>query len=136
MDASRKWHFAQEYAGRAPWENDVMRSYGPEYPHTDRAMRHEGNGLFGLTLNFETGTVAEVKIMRSTGFKSLDDAAIAAFTQSKWKPKRWRALVFPVQFQMNRFRTQPRPPGAIPLPHEQRFPSASRLGSRDNDVER
>jgi D-alanyl-D-alanine endopeptidase (penicillin-binding protein 7) len=57
----------------------------PPYPHADLASGHEGT----VTLSFlvdTNGTVADAKVLRSSGFAGLDKSALTALHQCRFKP--------------------------------------------------
>jgi TonB family protein len=101
--------------GNPPWIQDGAKLIGPDYPYWDRAQHHEGVGLFRLYLDLKTGAVTRVAVLKSTGFSTLDNCAVAAFRKSLWKPGKWKEIDQPVTFKMV---SQPPqlPPGAIRLP--------------------
>ena len=70
----------------------------PEYPYEDRARRHQGDGLFRITLDPKTGLVTQVTVIKSTGFASLDNSAVAAIRKWRWKPGRWKEVDMPIRF--------------------------------------
>jgi hypothetical protein len=79
VDAKGVRHNGDDYPRRhPPWLDDIIKGVAPEYPIWDRAQRHQGMGSFQLTLDLKTGAVMAVSVTKSTGFKTLDDAAIAA----------------------------------------------------------
>jgi len=93
---------------------DCIKAVAPVYPFFgDR--RHTGKGLFRLELNLNSGTVAKASVVRSTGSWELDNSAIAALRQWRWKSNRWREVVIPVKFQLTHSPQLPK--GARPIPH-------------------
>jgi TonB family protein len=80
------------------WMNDLVVTSRPEYPRSERAQHHTGSGLLRLTLDLKTGSVTRVAIVRSTGFPALDNSAIAAFREWRWKPGRWKEIDVPITF--------------------------------------
>jgi TonB family protein len=103
--------------GRQPaWLTDAVARMGPEYSLYDRIHRHQGTGLLRLIIDPRNGNVSRVVILKSTGFRTLDYAAIVAFRQWRWKPGTWKEVDFPVTFSIQK--GPPRlAPGAIRLPH-------------------
>src|SRR4051812_44511888 len=71
-------HKTEEYPGNhAPWDfSDRVAAFGPPYPTYDRARRNQGAGFFRISIDSRTGAVTEVSSLKSTGFASLDAAAI------------------------------------------------------------
>jgi TonB family protein len=109
-------HYGRDYVGLNPWDrDDLIQGYGPSYSYSDRVMRHQGVGLFRLSLDLKTGTVIKVTVLKSTGFSTLDGSAIAALRRWRWKPGKWKEVQEPVKFQLTRT-GQPVPSGAIQLP--------------------
>ena len=79
-----------------------------EYPTQARRQRLQGGGMFCLNINYETGSVSSVEVWTSTGHRVLDEAAIRALRNWRFKPKaavRWQV---PVDFRMNGSRVQTR----------------------------
>jgi hypothetical protein len=61
VDANGVRHRGNDYGRkRPPWLQDVIKTVAPDYPDRDRIFRHEGNGLFQLTLDLKTGLVTRV----------------------------------------------------------------------------
>jgi len=87
-------------SSRAPWFLDCIAFGRPDYPYADRARWHQGLGLFRITLDVKTGLVSEVAVIKSTGFTSLDNSAVAALRKCRWKPGRWKEIDVPVNFMM------------------------------------
>lgn len=103
-------------AQKPPWRADEMKTIAPEYPYAERATHHQGIGIFHLTVNPKTGFVTEVIVKKSTGYKTLDQSAVTAFRQWRWKPGRWKAFDFPVKFELTHAPLQRLPSGATRLP--------------------
>ncbi|MFL6541760.1 MAG: energy transducer TonB [Chthoniobacterales bacterium] len=62
------------------------RCYHVNYPDKAYAMHKTGVGTYRITINPQTGAITEVKIVKSTGVKILDDAAAVTLLQWKAKP--------------------------------------------------
>jgi TonB family protein len=77
----------------------------PTYPRRARLQRWEGRGIFGLLLR-PNGTVLEVAVLRSTGFKELDIAAAQALIRWRFSLRPGlKGVKVPVNFRMlDRFR--------------------------------
>src|SRR5438128_11852391 len=69
-----------------PWQKDLIQSATPEYSYAERAARHQGRGVFHLTLDAQTGFVRDISVRRSTGYSTLDAAAVAALRQWRFRP--------------------------------------------------
>ena len=114
VDAKGVRHKAQDYPrNHPPWMDDRVEAIAPSYPYEDRLHHHEGVGLFQLMLDVRTGYVTKVMIVKSTGFKTLDESAAAAFRRWRWRPGRWKEIDMHVDFTMGAL---PLAPGAAPLP--------------------
>ena len=108
-----------------PWIKDQLAARGPNYPYLDRTLRHTGTGLFRITIDVQSGTVSNVTVLKSTGFKSLDSSTLASLRTWRWKPGTWKIVELPVTFTLVRqHRAESRnqkeqqtliAPGAIPL---------------------
>jgi TonB family protein len=110
-------HFRNQYPGRhAPWQDDMSQAFAPDHPYGDRSLHHQGKGLFQITLDTKTGAVTEIAVVKSTGFSSLDSAAIASLRHWRWKPGKWKQINLPIAFELSK--GSPRlKPGQTPLPH-------------------
>jgi TonB family protein len=98
-----------------PWIDDAIKKVKPQYPYEARARHITGSGLFRLTLDLSTGSVAKVTVIKSTGNPILDSSGIDAFRQCRWKPGKWKEIDIPVVFTMAP--RLPRPtPAAKPIP--------------------
>jgi TonB family protein len=75
-----------------------VKAFTPNYPDAAVAQHKKGNGWFRLTIDRATGKVTEVKVLKSTGVKILDDSAACAFMQWKAKPNRLDHAVLPANF--------------------------------------
>ena|ERR1700719_1830242 len=98
----------------APWLNDRIKAIAPEYPYADRGQHHVGIGQFHLVLDLKTGVVTRITVIKSTGFRTLDAAAVGALRQWRWKPGRWREIDLPVTFILRQNYVPP--PGSVSLP--------------------
>jgi TonB family protein len=73
----------------------------PEYPAEARAKHITGSGKFDVIVRSETGVVIRVDIIRSTGSKLLDDAAVKALSRWRARPRTKLAhITVPVTFGM------------------------------------
>lgn len=83
----------------------MMRSYfsympPPDYPRAARASLQRGKGWFELSVDFVSGRVQQVRVVKSTGYKMLDDSVIAALLQWRAKPRLLHHAVIPVEFHV------------------------------------
>jgi len=81
------------------WIADILKYHAPEYPTFDLEHHHEGDGLFRITVDPKTGSVTRVGTIKSTGFASLDNSAVIAIRQWRWKPGTWKEVDMPIRFQ-------------------------------------
>jgi periplasmic protein TonB len=85
-----------------PWQKDLIQSATPEYSRAERAARHQGRGVFHLTVDAQTGLVRDVTVRQSTGYSTLDAAAVAALKQWRFRPGSWKQVDIPVTFRLAR----------------------------------
>jgi TonB family protein len=78
----------------------------PYYPYEARRSRITGSGLLRIYVD-ETGKVAQVKILKSTGTRSLDDAGLNAFRQWRAKPGNRRVVDMPLVFVLSDSQNDP-----------------------------
>ena len=79
-----------------PWVAYAIKHPPPKYPYSERSSRHEGFGIYRLIVNPNTGVVGRVLVEKSSGYRALDDSAIEAYLQWRWKPGTWKEVIFPV----------------------------------------
>jgi TonB family protein len=87
-----------------PWIRDLTKTKAPEYPSRERALNHQGAGMFRVVLEPTTGVVVNVTVLRSIGYERLDYAVTSALRQWRVKPRTWKQFDFPVVFEMARDR--------------------------------
>lgn len=117
VDAKGVRHNGNTYARRhPPWLDDILRTVAPEYPYNDRAQRHVGQGWFAIYLDLPTGVPTSVAILKSTGYSSLDNCAIASFRRWRWKPGKWKEIDMPVTFTLASAPPKQTPPGSLSVP--------------------
>jgi TonB family protein len=113
VDAQGVLHRGSEYHKQGkknpPWMEDRIYAPRPQYPYEARTRHVTGSGLFRLTLDLSTGSVAKVAVIKSIGNPMLDNSALAAFGQWRLKPGKWKEIDVPVVFTM-----APRPPRPTP----------------------
>jgi TonB family protein len=76
----------------------------PDYPYQMRHHHVEGNGLFELKFDYDSGHLHEVHVIQSTGSPMLDGYAIGALKLWKAKPHAVHTVMVPLNFRMSRFR--------------------------------
>ncbi len=117
VDAKGVRHLAREYHEKSPpWNLDIAEWVGPQYSARDRMSHNQGTGLFRLTLDLRTGAVTNVTVTESTGIRTLDQSALTALRQWRWKPGKWKEVDIPISFGMAAGPPQ-LPPGAVRLPN-------------------
>jgi TonB family protein len=79
--------------------DDVLYKVGPRYPRNLQRARIGGAGLFKMTIDFNTGKVTNVSIVKSTGQDGLDREAVLALRQWRFKPGKLRQATIPITFQ-------------------------------------
>jgi TonB family protein len=62
-----------------------VRTPPPDYPAEARARGAAGSGVYKIHFIAKTGTVRYVQVVKSTGDKSLDAAAVRAFRQWRFR---------------------------------------------------
>jgi TonB family protein len=72
----------------------------PKYPDVARWRRWAGKGIFRCKLRAD-GAVSSVEVRKSTGYDVLDQAAITALRQWRFKVSGTRVVNVPVHFHMN-----------------------------------
>jgi len=115
VDSNGIRHLGSDYPGNPPWLDDRVQTIAPDYPYSDRRNRHEGTTIVRLTLDLRSGSVVSAVVIKSSGFKTLDDCAVAALLQWRWKSGKWKRIDMPVKFELGN-PVPPLPPGAVRLP--------------------
>ena len=76
----------------------LIKKVEPEYP-TDVVLGHmAGSGRFRLTIDPRSGAVDEVKIVKSCGYKLLNEFAAKALLQWRFQPGTRGPVEVPVDF--------------------------------------
>jgi len=116
VDAKGVRHRSSDYARKQPpWVLNALKTVAPEYPYAERMRRHTGSGLFRILVDLKTGSVVKVTMIKSTGFRALDNSAVDSFRRWRWKPGTWKEIDLPITFRLAWSRPR-RSPNAIPLP--------------------
>jgi len=76
----------------------------PAYPYEARHRHLTGSGIVLLNVDSSTGDVTSAQMLKSTGYKILDDSALEAFQQWRFKPGTVRKVRIPINFKMQSFR--------------------------------
>jgi TonB family protein len=96
--AQRRGLEAQVYTGSPP---GLIKKVEPEYPPGVVLHMAEGKGLFRLTINPKSGEVDEVKIVKSCGYKTLNELAAKALLQWRFQPGTRAPVEVPVEFYVH-----------------------------------
>src|SRR5438552_135096 len=80
-------------------QGPVLVKVLPDYPYAARDQHLEGSGLYRLNVKPD-GTVASVTVLKSTGHRLLDDAAVDAFRQLHFRPGALHAVKLPINFTL------------------------------------
>ena len=83
----------------------------PAYPYEARSKHLTGSGIVLLNIDPSSGSVASAQLLKSTGHKILDDSALEAFRQWRFKPGSVRKVRIPINFTMQGFREYVRTKG-------------------------
>ena len=78
----------------------MLAAPAPEYPAEARAKRISGAGKYDVWMRIDTGMVTRVDVLRSTGSRLLDDAAIRALKQWRSRPNTASHIQVPIRFSL------------------------------------
>jgi TonB family protein len=76
----------------------------PAYPYDARSKHLTGSGMVLLNVDPSSGNVTSAQLLKSTGHKILDDSALEAFRQWRFKPGGVDKVKIPINFTMQGFR--------------------------------
>lgn len=76
----------------------------PAYPYEARSKHMTGSGIVVLNVDPSMGTVTSAQLLKSTGHKILDDAALEAFRRWRFKPGSVHKVKIPINYTMQGFR--------------------------------
>ena len=96
--AQRRGLEAQVQTGTPP---GLIKKVEPEYPPGFVVHLAEGRGRFRLTINPKSGEVDEVKIVKSCGYKELNELAAKALLQWRFQPGTHSPVEVPVEFYVH-----------------------------------
>jgi TonB family protein len=70
----------------ADWKRYVIAHPDVVYPEVVKRTGMQGLGVFLLVIDRKDGTVTEVKVLKSTGYKKLDAIYVMNFFQWRFQP--------------------------------------------------
>ena len=85
----------------------------PNYPKDAQGRRPTGSGIVVMEVDNKTGLVKSARMEKSTGNKLLDDAALQAFSQWRFKPGCVSRIHCPITFWRNGSGIRHRMAGAV-----------------------
>lgn len=90
----------------APKPATAIYTPQPEYPPIARLNGWEGRGVFVMRIDIKSGRVKNAYVQRSTGYRDLDEAAIAALKQWRFKPNALSPIAKILPHSTDPFRTK------------------------------
>jgi TonB family protein len=96
--AQRRGMEAEVKTGSPP---GLIKKVEPEYPTGFVLHGAQGSGRFRLTINPKSGEVDEVKIVKSVGYKELNELAAKALLQWRFQPGTRGPVEVPVEFYVH-----------------------------------
>jgi len=84
--------------GHSLWLHNATYWSLPEYPREARDRGLTGKGVAMVKVDPQTGYVTSASMLKSTGQEVLDNAAVRAFRQWRFKPRSITTLEIPIQF--------------------------------------
>jgi TonB family protein len=97
-NAQRRGLDVQVYTGTPP---GLIKKVEPEYPVGFSLHGAGGRGRFRLTINPKSGEVDEVKVVKSCGYKDLNELAAKALLQWRFQPGTRGPVEVPVEFYVH-----------------------------------
>jgi TonB family protein len=85
----------------------------PNYPKDPQGRHPTGSGIMLMEVDKKTGLVKSARMEKSAGNKLLDDAALQAFSQWRFKPGPVWRVHSPITFTTNASRIHHRMAGAV-----------------------
>jgi|GEM_PF-3815373 len=86
--------------------DDIVTRPSLHYPYEDRRNYHQGTGRYRVMLDPKTGWARSVMVIKSTGWTSLDKAALSGLRELRVRPGKWKQVDFPVTYTMSRTREE------------------------------
>ena len=107
---------ADRQADQRAARDALVYSVSPRYPIKLQAGRVEGTGMFRMLIDFATGKVTGVVILKSTGSDPLDKEAVFALRQWRFKPGKLTQVDMPITYH-NGKEPVVLPPGTVLTPN-------------------
>lgn len=86
--------------------DDIITRPSLNYPYEDRRNYHRGRGLYRVILDPKTGWARNVTVIKSTGWTSLDNAALSGLRELRMRPGKWKQVDFPIEYTISRNREE------------------------------
>jgi TonB family protein len=77
---------------------NVLYKVGPRYPRHLQSAQIGGTGVFRMIIDFKTGKVTDVQVVKSTGNDELDREAFLALRRWRFKPGKLTKADMPITF--------------------------------------
>jgi TonB family protein len=115
LDAFRQWRFkpgvdkvripvafAMRGAPESGLRGKALALYAarPDYPYEARDKHLTGSGIVLVKVDSHTGWVISAQMLKSTGHQILDNAALKAFRQWRFRPGTVSTVRIPINFTM------------------------------------
>lgn len=68
------------------FKQDALAAPDPEYPQKSQHLGYQGQSIYRLIINEQTGMADEVKVLKTTGYRELDASAVLTLFKWKFKP--------------------------------------------------
>ena len=102
LESAATWEPELSAAERAELKKAALSTPQPVYPPIARQKRIQGRGIFRLDVA-KDGRVDLIQVIKSTGNKLLDDAALKALTKWRFKPENApKKINVPINFVLAR----------------------------------
>ena len=102
---------APQHSGNS--KDVVLRAARPKYPKDAQGYYPKGSGIVLMEVDKKSGLVKSARMEKSTGNKVLDDAALQACNQWRFKPGTVSTAYWPVTFWHNGSGIRHRMAGAV-----------------------
>ena len=90
-------HVKKEQARRTAFARAIVHP-PPQYPRDAQQRKQQGTGIYQVFVDHDTGVVSRVDVLKSAGFKSLDDEVLRTFRLWRFKGRTVRWVIISVEF--------------------------------------